>query len=161
MRPASGGDTARGPGGICRFPADFTTELHKEYPELIRGTDYSEEMSVRRPPLARARMLVAVAAAAVVALAVAAASFATPGGPPKVARDLAQIYFSTGFVRAEVVTMAGRVEHDYRIDEGRVVAVRQTSIDLLERDGTRQTIGISTQTVITGVGPLSSLGRVA
>jgi hypothetical protein len=78
-----------------------------------------------------------------------------------VARDLAQIYFASGFVRAEVVTMAGRVEHDYRIDEGRVVAVRQTSIDLLERDGTRQTIAIGTQTVISGVGPLSSLGRVA
>ena len=48
---------------IACFRADFTIELHREYPELIRGTDYAEQMSVRRPPFARARMLVAVAAA--------------------------------------------------------------------------------------------------
>src|SRR5262249_15329982 len=40
------------------------------------------------------------------------------------------------------------------------VAVRQTSVDLLERDGTRQTIAINVQTVIAGVGPLSAPGRV-
>jgi len=106
-------------------------------------------------------MLVAVAAAAVVALLASAASLATPSAPPGSARDLALTYFTNGFVRAEVVTFAGRVEHDYRIDEGRVVAVRATSIDLLERDGTRQTIAINGQTLIAGVGRLFSPGSVA
>jgi len=105
-------------------------------------------------------MLVALAAAAVVALTVSTASLAATIAPPRAARDLAQIYFTNGFVRAEVVTIAGRVEHDYRIDEGRVVVVRSTSIDLLERDGTRQTIAISAQTVIAGVAPLSAPGRI-
>jgi hypothetical protein len=105
-------------------------------------------------------MLVAVAAASVVALIASAASLATSSAPPGSARDLALTYFTTGFVRAEVVTLAGRVEHDYRIDEGRVVAVRQTSIDLLERDGTRQTIAINGQTLIAGVGRLFPPGSV-
>jgi hypothetical protein len=105
-------------------------------------------------------MQVAVAAAAVIALAGSAASLAASGAPPGSARDLALNYFTTGFVRAEVVTLAGRVEHDYRIDEGRVVAVRPTSIDLLERDGTRQTIAINGQTLIAGVGRLFSPGAV-
>jgi hypothetical protein len=114
----------------------------------------------RRPPFARARMLVAVAAAAVAVLAVSAASLAAPSAPPGSARDLALSYFTGNFVRAEVVTFTGRVEHDYRLDEGRVMAVRPTSIDLLERDGTRQTIPISGQTLIAGVGRLFSPGSV-
>jgi hypothetical protein len=105
-------------------------------------------------------MLVAVAAAALVVLAASAVSLAGPSAPPGSARDLALSYFTNGFVRAEVVTFAGRVEHDFRLDEGRVVAVRATSIDLLERDGTRQTIAINGQTLIAGVGRLFSPGSV-
>jgi len=37
------------------------------------------------------------------------------------------------------------VTHDYRIDEGRLIAVRPNAVDLLERDGTRQTIAIGPQ----------------
>jgi hypothetical protein len=94
-------------------------------------------------------------------LALAATAFAAKGAPPKTARDLAQTYFAGSLTRAEVVTVQGKYEHDWRIDEGRVVAVRPNSIDLLERDGTRQTIAIGAQTVISGVGRLFAPGSIA
>jgi hypothetical protein len=87
--------------------------------------------------------MVLVATLGVAALVGSATGLAGPTAPPTAARDLALTYFSTGLTRAEVVTVAGRSEHDYRIDEGRLVAVRAGSIDLLERDGTRQTIAIN------------------
>jgi hypothetical protein len=105
-------------------------------------------------------MLVAVAAAGAVVLVASAASLASPNAPPGSARDLSLTYFATGFVRAEVVTFQGHVEHDYRIDEGRVLAVKTSSIDLLERDGTRQTIAINGQTLIAGVGRLFSRSTI-
>jgi hypothetical protein len=92
------------------------------------------------------------AAIALLALAAAAAATAAKVAPPATARDLAQTYFSSTLTRAEVLTAVGRGLHDYRIDEGRVVAVRPNAIDLLERDGTRQTIAIGQQTLIVGGG---------
>ena len=92
---------------------------------------------------ALARMLLVAIVSAVAALVVSTAGLAGPSAPPTAARDLALTYFSTGLTRAEVVSVVGRAEHDYRIDEGRVVAIRPGSIDLLERDGTRQTIAIA------------------
>ena len=118
-------------------------------------------MSDRRPPLARARMLLVVVAVTTAALIATAAGQANPTAPPAAARDLAQIYFAGALTRAEVLSYVGRVEHDYRIDEGRVVAVRPNAIDLLERDGTRQTIAIGPQTVIAGVGHLFAPNSVA
>ncbi len=94
--------------------------------------------------------MVLVTAVAVAALVVSAAGFAGPNAPPTAARDLALTYFSTGLTRAEVVTVGGRVEHDFRIDEGRIVAIRPGSIDLLERDGTRQTIAVNRQVRLVG-----------
>jgi len=109
-------------------------------------------MSDRRPTFARARIwLFAAVLAAAVALT-SASALASTGAPPTAARDLAQIYFSNTLTRAEIVTLVGRAEHDYRIDEGRVVAVRPNAIDLFERDGTRQTIAIGRQTQIVGLG---------
>jgi hypothetical protein len=91
-----------------------------------------------------------VAAVSVAALVATTAGLAGPSAPPTAARDLALTYFSPGLTRAEVVSVLGRTEHDYRIDEGRIVAIRPGSVDLLERDGTRQTIAISRQTQIGG-----------
>lgn len=102
---------------------------------MIRGTDYGYMSALAR--------MVLVAALGVVALVGPAAGLAGPTAPPAAARDLALTYFATGLTRAEIVTVAGRAEHDYRIDEGRLVAVRPGAIDLLERDGTRQTIAIN------------------
>jgi hypothetical protein len=116
---------------------------------LIRGTDY-EEMSDRR----RFWTLLAAAAVAMIGVIASATVPAARSAPPPTARDLAQIYFSKSFIRAEVVSFAGRNEHDFRIDEGRLVAVRPNAIDLLERDGTRQAIAIGAQTQIVGVGRL-------
>ena len=99
-------------------------------------------------------MLVVVLVATIAALIATAAGRAGPTAPPAAARDLAQIYFSNALTRAEVLTYVGRTEHDFKIDEGRVVASRPNAIDLLERDGTRQTIQIGRQTAISGVGRL-------
>ena len=107
-----------------------------------------------RPPLPRARALLAALFAITAVLVAAAAGSASSGAPPGAARDLAQTYFSNTLTRAEVVSVVGRVVHDYRLDEGRVIAVRRNAIDLLERDGTRQTIALSPSTRISGVGRL-------
>jgi hypothetical protein len=88
--------------------------------------------------------------AIVLALVVAAAAFAAP----PTARDLARQFFDTTFIRAEIVSVVGRTR-DYRIDEGKVAAVRAGAIDLLERDGSRQTIRIGPTTQIVGVGRLT------
>jgi len=92
-------------------------------------------------------MLLVATLVVTVALVASAAGLAGPNAPPQAARDLALTYFSTGLTRAEVVSIGGRAEHDYRIDEGRIVAIRPGSIDLLERDGTRQTIPIAGRVV--------------
>ena len=89
------------------------------------------------------------------------AGLAAKGAPPATARDLAQVYFANGLVRAEVVSLVGRVEHDYRVDVGRVVAVRANAVDLLEKDGTRQTIAIGAQTLVVGVGRLFAPGTIS
>ena len=128
---------------------------------MNRGTDYVKEMSDRLSTFGRALRLPAVALAATMALAVAAPGFASKVAPPRAARDLAQTYFTGAFTRAEVVTIAGRYVHDWRVDEGRVVAVRPNAIDLLERDGTRQTIAIGAQTVVSGVGRIFAPGAIA
>jgi hypothetical protein len=107
-------------------------------------------MSDRRQPLARARMLLAAGAALAVTLFTTAAAQSAKVAPPNIARSLAQTYFTSTFTRAEVLTVVGRFVHDYRIDEGRVIAVRPNAIDLLERDGTRQTIALNGQTQMPG-----------
>jgi hypothetical protein len=102
-------------------------------------------------------MLVVSAAASLVVMAACTAALAAKGAPPATARDLAQTYFSNTLVRAEVVSVVGRVVHDFRIDEGRVTAVRPSAIDLLERDGTRQTIAVGPQTQFFGGGRLGGI----
>ncbi len=107
-------------------------------------------MSVRLQLLARARTSFVAGVVLVAALGGAATSAAAKVAPPNIARSLAQTYFTSTFTRAEVLTAVGRVVHDFRIDEGRVIAVRPAAIDLLERDGTRQTIAINGQTQMPG-----------
>jgi hypothetical protein len=107
-------------------------------------------MSDRRQPLARARTSLVAGVVLVVALFATAATQAARVAPPNIARNLAQTYFTSTFTRAEVLTVVGRVMHDFRIDEGRVIAVRPNAIDLLERDGTRQTVALNGQTQMPG-----------
>ena len=108
-------------------------------------------MSVRNLPFARARTLLVTTLVVAVALVASAVALAGPSAPPPAARNLALSYFSTGLTRAEVVSVAGRAEHDYRIDEGRIVAMRPGAIDLLERDGTRQTIPVAGRPAALGL----------
>ncbi|HZR92597.1 MAG TPA: hypothetical protein VFA44_09375 [Gaiellaceae bacterium] len=102
----------------------------------------------------------AALAALLAALAASTAGAVAPR-PPVLARDLARSYFGSALVRAEVVSVIGGVMHDFRIDEGRVTAVRPGAIDLLERDGTRQTVPVGpVQQLTPGVGGLLQLGEV-
>jgi len=110
-------------------------------------------MRVRRT-LARARTLVVVPLAAVAFLAASADGPAAPKAPPVAARDLAASFFSNTLTRAEVVSVLGRTLHDYHVDVGKVVGVRAGGLDLLERDGTRQTISVGAVTQVLGLGRL-------
>ncbi len=84
-----------------------------------------------------------IAAAAVAALVVGVTSFAAASAPPTEARALGELFFSKNMARAEVVLVQRGVVHDYRIDQGKIMSVRQGTIELLERDGTRQLIPVS------------------
>jgi hypothetical protein len=63
--------------------------------------------------------------------------------PPGEARALGEIFFNRNMARAEVVMVVRGAVHDFRIDQGRVVAARAGAIELLERDGTRQVIPVA------------------
>jgi hypothetical protein len=93
-----------------------------------------------------------IAAAAVAALVVGVTGFAASSAPPQEARALGELFFNKTMARAEVVIVRGGVIHDYRIDQGKVTAVRNGSIELLERDGTRQVIPVSAtaQVIVNG-----------
>jgi hypothetical protein len=93
-----------------------------------------------------------LAAAAVAALAVGVSGFAAATAPPNEARALGELFFNKNMARAEVVVVRGGVVHDYRIDQGKIVAVRNGTIELLERDGTRQLIPVSptAQVIVNG-----------
>jgi hypothetical protein len=107
-------------------------------------------MRADRPParFPRNRRRVAAATVAVSALSLflATAARPAPGAPPSAARELAQAFFGSTLIRAEVVSVVGRTVHDFRIDQGRLTAFRAGSLDLLEKDGTQQTIPIGPAT---------------
>ena len=50
--------------------------------------------------------------------------------------------------------------HDYRIDQGKIVSVRQGTIELLERDGTRQLIPVSPIAQVLVNGRFATLASV-
>lgn len=93
-----------------------------------------------------------LAAAAVAALAVGVSGFAAATAPPQEARALGELFFNKNMARAEVVIVRSGIVHDYRIDQGKVMGVRNGAIELLERDGTRQLIPVSptAQVIVNG-----------
>jgi hypothetical protein len=101
-----------------------------------------------------------LAAAAVAALVVGVTGFAASSAPPQEARALGELFFNKNMARAEVVIVRGGVVHDYRIDQGKVVGVRADSIQLLERDGTRQLIPVSPTAQVIVNGRFATLGGV-
>src|SRR5438105_1271166 len=69
------------------------------------------------------------------------------GGDPK---NLGSYFMGPNMARAEVVLKLGNQVHDYRIDQGRVVAVRPGALDLVERDGTKQSVPMAVGTRVSG-----------
>ena len=110
----------------------------------------------------RSRFKFAVAALAVAlamnaALSVAQIGFAAP-------RSLADYFFGSRLVRAEVVLMENGAVRDYRLDRGRVqaVSIAASTITLVERDGTRLVIPVAPNARIQVNGspaPLSAVKR--
>ena len=98
-----------------------------------------------------------IAAAAVAALVVGATSLASSMAPPTEARALGELFFNRNMARSEVVMVNRGGVHDYRIDQGKVVAYRPGTIELLERDGTRQVIAVAPDAQIVINGRLSGL----
>lgn len=85
----------------------------------------------------------AVVAAVLAALVAGATGLAASQGQPRDARALGDFFFGPNMARAEVVMVIRGTVHDFRIDQGRLVAVRPGAVELAERDGTRQTIPVS------------------
>ena len=168
VRAAPGGQPGRGPmRRITCFWAGFTIELHREYPEVDSWvpTIQRTKMSVRRPPFAHAPGVAGrrgCRGRGRVALIASAASLATSSAPPGWRRGPRPHLFHDRLrARRGGDELAGRGRARLPHRRGRAsVAVRQTSIDLLERDGTRQTIALNGQTLIAGVGRLFSPGSV-
>jgi hypothetical protein len=69
------------------------------------------------------------------------------GNDPK---SLGAYFLGPNMARAEVILKLGNQVHDYRIDQGRVVTVRPGALDLIERDGTKQTVPLAVATRVNG-----------
>lgn len=73
---------------------------------------------------------------------------------------LAAYFFGPKMVRAEVIVQDRGVIHDYRLDRGRVRAVGNGSLTLLERDGTAVTIPVAPTAQVTLAGRPVALARL-
>jgi len=96
-------------------------------------------------------------AAAIAALVVGAVSLASATAPPIEARALGETFFNRNMARSEVVMVIRGVVHDYRLDQGKVVSSKVGTIELQERDGTRQAIPVAPDAQILVNGRLSAL----
>lgn len=101
-----------------------------------------------------------IAATTVAALVVGATSLASSTAPPNEARALGELFFNKSMARAEVVTVTRGIVHDYRIDQGKILSIRQGTIELLERDGTRQLISVAPTAQVLFNGRLTTLGAL-
>jgi hypothetical protein len=101
-----------------------------------------------------------IAAAAIAALVVGAVSLASSTAPPVEARALGELFFNRNMARSEIVVVNRGVVHDYRLDQGKVVSSKVGTIELQERDGTRQAIPIAPDAQILVNGRLSALVTV-
>ena len=59
--------------------------------------------------------------------------------------------------RAEVVMVNRGTVHDYRIDQGKLLSIRQGTIELLQRDGTHQLIPVAPAAQVLFNGKLTAL----
>lgn len=112
-------------------------------------------MRVMGPPLSRSRRRlrrIVLAGAAALSLVAVATGLAASQAPPRDARALGELFFGPSMARAEVVLVVRGEVRDYRIDQGRIMAVRPEGLDLLERDGTRLLVPVAptAQVVVNG-----------
>ena len=65
---------------------------------------------------------------------------------------LGRLFLGPRMMRAEIVLYQGGVAHDWRLDQGRVTAVRPASIEFVEKDGTRVVVpvGPTAQVLVNG-----------
>ena len=101
--------------------------------------------------------LVAAAAAALTV----GVSAGLGGAGARVHRSLGDLYLGPQMARAEIVLVQKGVVHDFRLDQGRVTAVRDTSIELAERDGTKQVIPLSPSTKFMVSGAPATLAALS
>ena len=102
------------------------------------------------------RWLIGAAAGAVLAIGVAASLAASSAVPPP-DRELGSYLFGPKMARAEVVLVVGGTVHDLRVDQGRLRASGPAGLEIVERDGTMQTVPVSPRTRVTLNGVPSSL----
>ena len=74
--------------------------------------------------------------------------------------SLADYFFGSKMVRAEVIVKDGAGLHDYRLDRGRIRAVAGGSLTILERDGTVVVVPVAADAEITLRGRQVSLSRL-
>jgi hypothetical protein len=79
------------------------------------------------------------------------------GNDPK---SLGSYFLGQNMARAEIVLKVGNQVHDYRIDQGRVVTVRPGALDLVERDGTKQSVPMAVATRVSGSAGESSVQQL-
>jgi hypothetical protein len=111
----------------------------------------------RRAPHRRISKPWTLAAALVAALVVGATGLASSLAPPTEARALGELFFGKNLARAEIVMVTRGVVHDYRMDQGKIMSVHAGSIELLERDGTKQTVPLAADVQVWANGKLASL----
>ena len=74
--------------------------------------------------------------------------------------SLASYFFGPKLIRAEVVLKSDGVQHDYRIDRGKIRGVSAASITLRERDGTLVTIAVAPNVEVKLNGSPTTIGAL-
>jgi hypothetical protein len=126
----------------------------------MRERNHRKRVDAPAAPNRRVSKRWTLAAAAVAALVVGATGLASSLVPPNGPRELGATFFNKNMARAEVVMVKGGTLHDYRLDQGRVLSIKANSIELLERDGTRQVIPVAATAQVTINGRFAALAAI-
>src|SRR5437868_9566840 len=102
-----------------------------------------------------------VAAAVAAALTLGASTGLGGSTELKARQSIGDLYLGPQMARAEIVLVQKGVVHDFRLDQGRVTAVRAGSIELAEKDGTRQVVPVSPSTKFIVSGAPATLAELS
>jgi hypothetical protein len=109
--------------------------------------------------IVRRRWLIGAVVAGLLAAIGVAAALASSSAPAAASPDLGTL-LGPHMARAEVIVVLGGTVHDIRVDQGRLRAVGAGSLDILERDGTLQTVPVSPGARVTLNGAPSSFAAL-